>query len=154
MITIIVLLILVAVSIATLTGENGILTKANTAKEKTEIEEAKEQAKLDIGAYIEDQTEKGQSTELNDSIIQKILTGKDYVKDKPGESSFKTKENEYEILYSELYQKTIKKISFKITCPEGNEEYGGTYEVEEGTTWAEFLSTHNSDKTAESRMVV
>ena len=34
-ITIIVLLILAAVSIATLTGENGILTQANKAKEET-----------------------------------------------------------------------------------------------------------------------
>ncbi len=36
-ITIIVLLILAAVSISTLTGENGILTKANEAKKQTEI---------------------------------------------------------------------------------------------------------------------
>ena len=35
-ITIIVLLILAAVSIATLTGENGILERAGEAKEKTE----------------------------------------------------------------------------------------------------------------------
>ena len=39
---IIVLLILAAVSIATLTGENGILTRANDAKEQTEIAEEKE----------------------------------------------------------------------------------------------------------------
>ena len=37
-ITIIVLLILAGVTIATLTGDNGILTKANEAKESTEIE--------------------------------------------------------------------------------------------------------------------
>ena len=41
-ITIIVLLILAAVSIATLTGENGILTRATDAKEQTEIAEEKE----------------------------------------------------------------------------------------------------------------
>ena len=41
-ITIIILLILAGVSIATLTGENGILTRANDAKEKTEIAEEKE----------------------------------------------------------------------------------------------------------------
>ena len=35
-ITIIVLLILAAISIATLTGKNGILTKANLAKTRTE----------------------------------------------------------------------------------------------------------------------
>ena len=45
-ITIIVLLILAGVSIATLTGDNGILTKAQTAKEKTEIASEEEQRKL------------------------------------------------------------------------------------------------------------
>ena len=47
-ITIIVLLILAAVSIATLTGDNGLLTKANDAKIETEIESMKEQIKTDI----------------------------------------------------------------------------------------------------------
>ena len=44
-ITIIVLLILAAISIATLTGDNGILTKANEAKDETRgasVEEAKD----------------------------------------------------------------------------------------------------------------
>ena len=50
-ITIIVLLILAGVSIAMLTGENGILTQANSSKEKTEISEVKEQAKLDIMSW-------------------------------------------------------------------------------------------------------
>lgn len=36
-ITIIVLLILAGVTIATLTGENGILTKASEASQKTEV---------------------------------------------------------------------------------------------------------------------
>ena len=38
---IIVLLILAGVTIATLTGNNGILTKANEAKESTEVEKKK-----------------------------------------------------------------------------------------------------------------
>ena len=45
-ITIIVLLILAGVSIATLTGDNGILTKAQTAKEKNDAAEKEETAKL------------------------------------------------------------------------------------------------------------
>ena len=45
-ITIIVLLILTAVSIATLTGDNGILTKAQTAKTETEKASEEEQIKL------------------------------------------------------------------------------------------------------------
>ena len=47
-ITIIVLLILAGVSIATLTGENGILTRAQDSKEKTEQAEEKELRNLTI----------------------------------------------------------------------------------------------------------
>ena len=45
---IIVLLILAGVSIATLTGDNGILTRANDAKEKTEEAEDIEKIRLAI----------------------------------------------------------------------------------------------------------
>lgn len=45
-ITIIVLLILAGITIATLTGDNGILTKTNEAKEQTEIGKEKEIVKL------------------------------------------------------------------------------------------------------------
>ncbi len=47
-ITIIVLLILAGISIATLTGENGVLTKANTAKEQTEIADTIERVRVEI----------------------------------------------------------------------------------------------------------
>lgn len=47
-ITIIVLLILAAVSISTLTGENGILSKANTAKTETEKASAKEKVQVAV----------------------------------------------------------------------------------------------------------
>ena len=47
-ITIIVLLILAGVSIAMLTGENGILTQAQNAKNKTEEAEEKEKIQLAI----------------------------------------------------------------------------------------------------------
>ena len=53
-ITIIVLLILAAVSIATLTGENGILTKARTAKKETDEATAIEKVKVAVmGSYNE-----------------------------------------------------------------------------------------------------
>lgn len=45
-ITIIVLLILAGISIATLTGQNGILNKANTAKEESKKAEYEETIKL------------------------------------------------------------------------------------------------------------
>ncbi len=55
-ITIIVLLILAGVSIATLTGDNGILTKAQTAKEETEkasVEEQRQLAQLNATMHTE-----------------------------------------------------------------------------------------------------
>lgn len=51
-ITIIVLLILAGVTIATLTGDNGILAKTNEAKEQTEIGKEKEIVKLATTAVI------------------------------------------------------------------------------------------------------
>ena len=49
---IIVLLILAAVSIATLTGENGILTQAENAKDKTAEAEAIERVQVEtLGSY-------------------------------------------------------------------------------------------------------
>ena len=54
-ITIIVLLILAGVTIATLTGDNGILTKATEAKDKTEEGEEEEKVKLSVaGALAKD----------------------------------------------------------------------------------------------------
>ena len=47
-ITIIVLLILAGVSIAMLTGENGILTKAGDARDKTNRENAREQVQIEV----------------------------------------------------------------------------------------------------------
>ena len=54
-ITIIVLLILAGVTIATLTGDNGILGKANEAKTTNDEEKAKEQIKIAVmGSYGDD----------------------------------------------------------------------------------------------------
>ncbi len=56
-ITIIVLLILAGVAIATLTGDNGILTKVVTAKENTEKASAKERIQIEVmGSYGENGT--------------------------------------------------------------------------------------------------
>lgn len=58
-ITIIVLLILAGVTISTLTGGNGILTKASDASKETEIASVKEQAQLDISNWITEELENG-----------------------------------------------------------------------------------------------
>ena len=64
-ITIIVLLILAGVTIATLTGDNGILTKANEAKietEKAEEDELRRLTALEASTNIENTTHKDNST--------------------------------------------------------------------------------------------
>ena len=53
-ITIIVLLILAGVTIATLTGENGILTRANDAKEETEEAGAKEKVQMEVAGSFDE----------------------------------------------------------------------------------------------------
>ena len=61
-ITIIVLLILAAVSIATLTGENGILTRAQDAKEETEVAEEKEAIQLAYAGAVAEKRGTGDIT--------------------------------------------------------------------------------------------
>ena len=75
-ITIIVLLILAGVSIAMLTGENGIITKAREAKEKTE--KATWEERIDL-AIIEAEGEKRNPT-LED-VIDKLYDN-DIIDDK------------------------------------------------------------------------
>ena len=68
-ITIIVLLILAGVSIAMLTGENGILTKAQRAKEETDEAQAKEETTLgQYESYLNRVTG-------NNAIVGEIVTG-------------------------------------------------------------------------------
>ena len=64
-ITIIVLLILAGVTIATLTGENGILTKATEAKEETSLADEKEKVKLSATGAL--------TKENGGEIIQSVL---------------------------------------------------------------------------------
>ena len=80
-ITIIVLLILAGVVIATLTGDNGILTKARTAQATNDEEKAKEQIKIAVmGSY-------GKDGELNYDDLTKNL-GQIGIKDLPNEASY------------------------------------------------------------------
>ena len=65
-ITIIILLILASVSIAMLTGNNGILTQAKLAKENTKAAEEKENQDLDkLNSYINEKTIKDNYTDIN-----------------------------------------------------------------------------------------
>ena len=80
-ITIIVLLILAGVTIATLTGDNGILTKAAQAKKDTETASAKERIQIEVmGSY--DQSGKLDAntliSNLNKNIPEATITGEDF----------------------------------------------------------------------------
>ena len=126
-ITIIVLLILAGVTIATLTGDNGILGKANEAKTKSDIVEVKEQAQLDISNWMAERIRNGEDTVLDDATVKSIIesanqnnTNKYY--SELTDTSIKTKKGN-EILYSDLYTKTppigtainTKKYGWKVT---------------------------------------
>ena len=85
-ITIIVLLILAGISIATLTGENGILTRANDAKTSTEIAEEKEKVELSATAALAD----AKGGDIQQSILEEELEkyfGVDGVSVAPGENN-------------------------------------------------------------------
>ena len=68
------MLILAAVTIATLTGENGILTRASEASKQTEIASVKEQVQLDIVNWVSEELENGREGTISDwEDIKNIL---------------------------------------------------------------------------------
>ena len=104
-----------------LSGDNGILQKATEAKTLSERAEAKEQARIDIMAWITDKTANHENSSLDDSKVQTILTGKSYVKT-ANSTSFITAKGEYEIPYSELY--TASDTTSVATLPAGTYSTG------------------------------
>lgn len=84
-ITIIVLIILAGVSVAILTGENGIITKAREAKEATEIADIKERVQTDIlGVQAENKSgniTKEQLAEILEKYFNEVPTGKELPED-------------------------------------------------------------------------
>ena len=87
-VTIVVLLILAAVSISLLTGENGVITQAQDAKEETKIGEEKEQVQLAATAAKGETnwgeiTEENLAEELTNNIGERDV---DYTLSKEGES--------------------------------------------------------------------
>ena len=107
-VTIIVLLILAGVTIATLTGENGILTRTSDAKEQTEIASVKEQAQLDITNWVADKMKNGEDATVNTpEKVQEILEAVNQNNENKYYKGFTdtgiTTTNEYEVPYEELY---------------------------------------------------
>lgn len=87
-ITIIVLLILAGISIATLTGENGIFDQANNAKEKTIIGKEQEIVDLSVAAI------RGQELEKNISILSEKTLEEEVEKNNNGEDVVVVKKGE------------------------------------------------------------
>ena len=107
-ITIVVLLILAGVSIAFLTGDNGIITQATEAREKNEIASVKEQAQLDIANWVADQLQKKGDTEVSsDAKVKEILENSNaensnkYYKELQEDKIITL--NGYEVPFSDLY---------------------------------------------------
>ena len=80
-ITIIVLLVLAGVTIAALTGDNGVLRRASETSEKTEIANEQEKVRLSaIGAITKNNGEKIIRTNLNEELTNNIgKEGTDYI---------------------------------------------------------------------------
>ncbi len=125
-ITIIVLLILAGVTIATLTGDNGILGKAKTAKTTNDEEKAKEQIKIAVmGSY-------GKDGELNYDDLTKNL-GQIGIKELPKEASYPLK---------------VTLDGVKATIKENGEvEFGKTIEVGDYVDYDPTLGANASDLT-------
>ena len=100
------LLILAGVTIAALSGPNGILTNATKSKKQTEIESVKEQAKLDISNWIAKKLEKGEDTTLYDFTIKEILETSNLENRNPYYKELQSDKlislNGYEIPYSDF----------------------------------------------------
>ena len=102
-ITIIVLLILAGVSIASLSGENGILNKASESRNQSDIEDIKAKAKLEIMQWQTQEGFAGRTTELTDDVVKNVLESKGYTFD--GYDIVVTiQEREYKIPVSSIYK--------------------------------------------------
>ncbi len=96
------MLILAAVSIATLTGENGILTQATRAKEQTEIADIIERAKIDIlGVQVEKK-----SGDIMEAEVDSILEPKYGTLSGEGEDKVLTTDKGYVIKVSDIWSGT------------------------------------------------
>ena len=150
-ITIIILLILAGISIAMLTGDNEVLTKASDSKTQTEITEIIERARVDIlGVQAEDNDGKITETELNDVLVKYDKDG-EIREDK--EEKYIITENDYEIKVSDIWQGEFAKEEFKpeklsIGTAQNTEKYGWkvkNYEVKKDETggWRLFYQDDN-----------
>lgn len=128
-------MILAAVSISTLTGENGILTRAGNAKEQTEIADVKERVQTDIlGVQAENQSgdiTKGQLV----GILEKYFNNVPTAEELPDDLS------ELDLTTKEEYGSHIIKIS---------DIWNGTFSGESNKTLAKDVLKTDATATEES----
>ena len=139
-ITIIVLLILAGVTIATLTGENGILSKATEAGNKTEEKNAEEEVKIAVMGSI------GTNGELENEVLKENLNKIENISGVPEEIT----DNNYPMIvtvegkYSYTINKNGSIVQGEVVTREGMEigDYVN-YTYDQKTTGYSILSTYS-----------
>ena len=114
-ITIIVLLILAGISIATLTGENGVLSKATTAQKTNQRMEIIENARIDILAIQSENKGQISKKELTNLLESKYgsLSSEEEILDK----TLTSKDGKHQIKVEEIWKGTFAtENEEKITC--------------------------------------
>ena len=159
-VTIIVLLILAGVSIATLTGENGILTRANDAKVNTAIGEEKDAIALAYNGVMAENEGNGDVT-ANQLKQELDKNGRTDVKDVTGENPIKVEFNSgriYEIDANGNIEEAKPPITFEQAKDNSmleNEE-NSTVTVSDGTVTvpAGFKVAEDSGSTLDEGIVI
>lgn len=158
-ITIIVMLILAGITIATLAGENGILNNASKAGEETEIGKIKEKIALAISEKITNKAIEGKKPDLTREEIEEIITnnGATLV-----DNIIRIKGKEYPL--EDFYQGNvtiekdpIKKIQGKVLSRVQNtelkDEYGNKIMVPEGFKIVVNDTTSNASHVTEGIVI-
>ena len=114
-ITIIVLLILAGVTIATLTGDNGIITRTNQAKEVTEEAGAKEKVQMEVAGSF-DEHGNFDMDKLKENLKENLGLQESDIKDN-GDGSITVTVDGYEILVDAEGSISIKKPTPVVTEP-------------------------------------
>lgn len=103
-VTIIILLILAGISIALISGSNGILGRATASIDKTNIESAKEQVTLKIGEYQQEFYEGKYVTQEIDNVSEQG----DWIYENYGNQILQVKDYEFTITLPEGLEKADK----------------------------------------------
>ena len=164
-VTIIVLLILAGVSIAMLTGNNGILTQGKKAKEETTVGHEKEAAQMaytgaktkklgeevtaeDVNEQLTINGENATATEGNNKIIVTFESGKKYIIDQNGNITQKPQPKKGTLAY--MYEKAEEKgcTNSDGSCTNAEHLHIGDYVDYNPLNFKE--GTADEDKTASS----